>query len=157
MSDIRAMAYVLATAARESKRIKQYDLPKLDRAGAPELDKKTGLPLMRHPKLWTVFQPIEESGHGAGRRHHDPVKVAVNGTGALVTERDGEQFDVAAHGTYKIADGTSKKSGAWFGSWHYTENQIHKRHWNRTRIFRSRTSATDLVEQLRQREYRTRS
>lgn len=110
VTDLRAMAYMLATAARESKKIKPYVMPQLDKAGAVVTDKKTGLPLTRQRQLWTVFQPIEESGHGAGLRYHDPVKVARIGTGALVTERDGEQFDVAADGTYKVADGTPKSA-----------------------------------------------
>jgi hypothetical protein len=90
VSDIRAMVYMMATAARESKKIKPYISAQLDKTGQPMVDKKTGAPLMRTRQLWTVFQPIEESGHGAGRRYHDPVKVARVGAGALVTERDGD-------------------------------------------------------------------
>lgn len=108
VNDIRAMAYMLATAAVESKKIKPYITPLLDKAGLPMVDKKTGAPLTRTRQLWTVFQPIEESGHGAGRRYHDPVKVARVGAGALVTERDGDQFEVSANGTYSVAAGTPK-------------------------------------------------
>ncbi len=71
------------------------------------MDKATQQPVMKQRKLWTVFQPTEESGHGAGRRYHDPVKVARVGSGVLLTERDGEQFDVAANGTYATATETA--------------------------------------------------
>jgi hypothetical protein len=110
ITDIRYMAYMLATAAKESKKIKQYDLPKLNKDGTPVIDKKTGQPAMRHPKLWTVFQPIEEEGFGGKREYRDPVKVAKTDEGALVSERDGNQFEVAADGSYGPAPGTSAKA-----------------------------------------------
>lgn len=110
ITDIRYMAYMLATAAKESKKVKQYDLPKLDKKGAPMVDVKTGQPVMRHPKLWTVFQPIEETGFGGKRDYRDLVKVARTATGALISERDGNQFEVAADGSFGPAPGTSNKA-----------------------------------------------
>ncbi len=110
ITDIRYMAYMLATAAKESKKIKQYDLPKLKKDGTPVIEMKTGQPAMRHPKLWTVFQPIEEEGFGGKREYRDPVKVAKTGNGALVSERDGNQFEVSADGSYGPAPGTSAKA-----------------------------------------------
>jgi hypothetical protein len=108
ITDLRYMAYMLATAATESKKIKQYALPRLDKKGVPLVNAKTGLPVMRLTKLWTVFQPIEETGLGGTRDYRDPVKVAQTATGALVTERDGDQFEVATDGCFGPAAGTAR-------------------------------------------------
>jgi hypothetical protein len=109
ITDIRYMAYMLATAAKESKKIKQYHLPKFNKDGTQVVD-KDNKPVMRHPKLWTVFRPIEEEGFGGDKEYRDPVKVAKTDAGALVSERDGNQFEVAIDGSYGPAEGTSAKA-----------------------------------------------
>jgi hypothetical protein len=111
ITDIRTIAYILATACKEGRLLRQYDLPKLKKDGSPQLD-KAGNPVMRHPKLWSVMQPIEEGGRGADRDYFLPVKLAKTVTGALVTEQDGEQFSVTDTGKVKIASGTAVGSPA---------------------------------------------
>jgi len=110
LSDLRFMAYMLATAAKESKKIRLYTLPKFTRSGAAMIDARTGKPMTRDIKLWTVFNAIEEDGLGGNRDYRDPVKVVRTSSGALVTERDGDQFSVSSDGQYRKAEGTRAKA-----------------------------------------------
>lgn len=50
--------------------------------------------------MWMA--PVDEVGHGNGRRYHEPVKIKLlpDGT-ARVTEHDGDQFLVKRNGTFK--------------------------------------------------------
>jgi len=46
--------------------------------------------------------PVDEVGHGKGRRYHEPVKVATLADGSVrVTEQDGDQFSVSQTGVAK--------------------------------------------------------
>ena len=100
ITDIRYMAYMLATACKEAREIRKYPRPVLDKKHKPVVNSKTGQPVMKDVKLWSVFQPIEESGHGAGRDYFRPVKVAAVGANVMITEQDGDQFTVMPNGTY---------------------------------------------------------
>ena len=50
-----------------------------------------------------TMAPVEEAGHGKGRRYHEPVKVAVLADGSVrITEQDGDQFSVSLTGAIKF-------------------------------------------------------
>lgn len=102
VSDLRWMAYLLATAYWETSHIEVV---------ATTVKDKKGKEVVKKRKHWVNMGPVEETGHGAGRKYHLPVKVESSGAGARVTEQDGDQFDVAADGTYK-----SSKKGMAMGS-----------------------------------------
>jgi hypothetical protein len=55
--------------------------------------------------LWTIFNPIDELGQGKGLGYFEPVKVLKTADGALVTEKDGNQFKVMSDGTLMKAKG----------------------------------------------------
>ena len=86
IGDIRWAAYILATAFIETSHTIKVARQAKDRHGKP----RTHI-----VKLWRNFAPIEEAGHGKGRRYQDPVKVLRAGNGAQITERDGDQWDVS--------------------------------------------------------------
>jgi hypothetical protein len=83
ISDVRWAAYMLATAFIESSHTVKI---------------KQGTGRKSHmAKVWRNFAPIEEAGHGKGRRYYAPVKVKRLPTGdAQVTEQDGDQWRVSA-------------------------------------------------------------
>ena len=85
VADVRWGAYMLATVFWE-----------------PLLDKK-GTPIMLKRRTWLMtMAPVDEVGHGKGRRYHEPVKVAVQTDGAVrVTEQDGDQFAIGPDGSIK--------------------------------------------------------
>ena len=66
IGDIRWAAYILATAFIETSHTIKVARQAKDRRGKPRTD------IVR---LWRNFAPIEEAGHGRGRRYQDPVKV----------------------------------------------------------------------------------
>lgn len=101
ITDIRFMAYMLATVCHESAQTKKYRIPKLNKDGSPAIDPKTKQPIIKTPNLWMLFEPVEEIGHGKGSNYFLPVKVAKDGDGALITEQDGDQFKVASDGKFK--------------------------------------------------------
>jgi hypothetical protein len=84
---------------------------RLSTIGRPGLgQKKKGQPIIKNGKPVTVKErkwlmtmaPVDEVGHGKGRRYHEPVKVAVLADGSVrVTEQDGDQFSVSLTGTIK--------------------------------------------------------
>jgi hypothetical protein len=90
--DLRWMAYMLATAYWETSHIEKVDVTQKD---------KKGKLVTRHVNHWINMKPTEEMGKGAGRDYYLPVKVQMLPTGdALVTEQDGDQFNVKATGTH---------------------------------------------------------
>ena len=54
-------------------------------------------------KKWLMtMAPVDEVGHGKGRRYHEPVKVAALADGSVrVTEQDGDQFSVSPSGAIR--------------------------------------------------------
>ncbi len=99
IADIRWMAYMLATAYWETTSLEKETVPTLDRKGRQRVDKK-GRPLVHSRHHWAItMSPVDEVGHGAGRRYFLPVKVkSLPGGEARVTEQDGDQFAVSAKG-----------------------------------------------------------
>lgn len=102
--DLRWMAYMLATVLKETTTLTSSEVRVLDKKGKPVLD-KDGHPRVRKVRHWvTTMAPVPEVGHGAGRRYHEPVKVARLPDGsARVTEQDGDQWTVKANGVLKPA------------------------------------------------------
>ncbi len=100
--DIRYMAYMLATACHESREIRKFMVPKVGKGGKPVIDPKTKLQAVSEKKLWTIFNPIDELGQGKGLGYFEPVKVLKTADGALVTEKDGNQFKVNTQGSFSV-------------------------------------------------------
>jgi hypothetical protein len=93
ITDIRWMAYMLATAFIESAETQR--ITRTTKNGR-------GHRITRKVKVWRNFKPIEEGGHGKGRRYGGPVKVKVLDDGGVrVTEWDGNQWLVSPAGTLK--------------------------------------------------------
>jgi hypothetical protein len=108
--DIRYMAYMLATACHEAREIKKFMVPVIGRDKKPVIDPKTKLPALKEKGLWTLFNPIDELGQGKGKVYYEAVKVLKTDDGALITEKDGEQFKVNQKGGFLIAAGTKAKA-----------------------------------------------
>jgi hypothetical protein len=102
IADVRWGAYILATTFWETTSLHQEKRPLLNKKGQPLLDKK-GQPMFVTKKQWLMtMQPVDEVGHGKGRRYHEPVKVKLlPGGKARVTEQDGDQFEVAPNGSFR--------------------------------------------------------
>jgi hypothetical protein len=98
--DIRWVAYMLATTMWETTCPHKVERPALNRKGKPLHDRK-GRRVMVKTRKWLIsMAPVEEVGHGKGRRYHEPVKVKLLADGtARVTEHDGDQFSVKSDGT----------------------------------------------------------
>jgi predicted chitinase len=98
ITDIRWTAYMLATVYWETTSLFKWEVPKT-RKGKPLLDKK-GRPIMLKKRAWLItMAPVDEVGHGAGRRYHEPVKVKeIGGGNVRITEQDGDQFQVSSTG-----------------------------------------------------------
>jgi hypothetical protein len=104
VTDIRYMAYMLATACHESRETRRFQSPVMAK-GRPVIDAKTNLPQTKQIKLWVIFDPINELGKGEGLRYEYPVKVHPTPEGALITERDGDQFMARNNGTTQTLSG----------------------------------------------------
>jgi hypothetical protein len=106
VTDLRFMAYMLATACHESREIKKFQLPKTVK-GKPVINPKTQQPVLKETKRWEIFNPIDELGQGRGRDYFESVKVLKTADGVLITEKDGDQFKVSAAGKVMKAAGMS--------------------------------------------------
>lgn len=97
--DVRWAAYMLATVMWETASPTTVTRPAVNKKGKPLLDKK-GLPIILKERKWLMtMAPVDEVGHGKGRRYHDPVKVKVQADGSVrITEQDGDQFKVMPAG-----------------------------------------------------------
>lgn len=110
VTDLRFMAYMLATACHEAREIKKFQVPQVGKgrnAGKPIIDPKTKQQVTKERSLWTLFNPIDEAGQGRGKQYFESVKVLQTTEGALVTEKDGNQFKVASDGKILKAAGMS--------------------------------------------------
>ncbi len=110
VTDLRYMAYMLATACHEAREIKKFQVPLKGKGGKPVIDPKTKLPATKEVGLWTLFNPIDEDRLGKGKRYFESVKVLKTDDGALITEKDGEQFKVNKLGSFLVASGTKKEA-----------------------------------------------
>jgi hypothetical protein len=88
ITDIRWAAYMLATVFIETSHTIKVEKTTVNNKG--KIKTQT-------VKVWRNFTPIEEVGHGKGKKYYDPVKVARLPNGdARVTEYDGDQWNVTA-------------------------------------------------------------
>lgn len=99
IGDIRWAAYMLATVMWETTSPTRVLQPALDKKGQPLKDKK-GQPVMLKKIKWLMtMAPVDEIGHGKGRKYQDPVKVRKLSDGSVrITEQDGDQFKVSREG-----------------------------------------------------------
>lgn len=94
ITDLRWIAYMLATVAWETTSPTSITYEKKD---------KKGKLVTRTQKKWLfTMAPVDEVGHGKGRKYHEPVKVKrLQDGSAQITERDGDQFTVDIKGKMK--------------------------------------------------------
>ena len=111
ITDVRWGAYMLATVMWETTYPVTVEVQVKNKKGQPIV--KDGKPVTVKQKKWLMtMAPVDEVGHGKGRRYHEPVKVATLDDGsARVTEQDGDQFSVSKTGVAKAL-----KKGAAMGS-----------------------------------------
>jgi hypothetical protein len=104
ITDLRWIAYMFATLAWETTSPSTITYQKKNKKGV--------MVTLKQKKWLFTMAPVEEVGHGKGRKYHDSVKVKrmPNGT-AQITERDGDQFLVQANGKF-----TAKAKKAVMGS-----------------------------------------
>lgn len=117
ITDIRYMAYMLATVCHETPRIKKYQKALHDKKGAPVIDAKTKQPVSKEVGLYTLFRPVEEGGKGKLtdkdiKPYFLSVKVAQVSNGAVITEQDGDTFSVQASGKFTSTKRNSKDKRA---------------------------------------------
>jgi glycosyl hydrolase family 19 (putative chitinase) len=97
--DIRWIAYILATTLKETTNRVVLNTGKTNKAGHP---------ITR--SVWQfTWEPVEESGKGKVKRYGPEVKVERTTTGAVVTEQDGNQFDVESSGRFKARRSNKKQ------------------------------------------------
>ena len=99
IQDIRWAAYMLATVLWETTSPNTTTRAALNKKGQQLYDKK-GRPIVIKERKWQfTMAPVDEVGHGKGRRYQDPVKVKIleNGS-ARITEQDGDQFTITPKG-----------------------------------------------------------
>ena len=98
ITDLRWVAYMLATAYWETNHVEKIQIPKSDGHGGVVKD-KIGNVISRDIKINVSLKPATENDLGKTRRYARPVKVAVLSTGDVqITEYDGDQFLVGADG-----------------------------------------------------------
>jgi predicted chitinase len=102
ITDVRWAAYMLATTVWETTVLTTVERTVTNRKGKVLLDKK-GHPVLVKRRRWEhSMAPVDEVGHGKGRRYHEPVKVKVLDNGTVrVTEHDGDQFTVRRDGSFR--------------------------------------------------------
>ncbi len=101
ITDVRWGAYMLATVMWETTSPLTVEVPVKNKKGQPII--KNGKPVTVKRREWLMtMAPVEEVGHGKGRRYHEPVKMAVLDDGSVrVTEQDGDQFSVSPEGVIR--------------------------------------------------------
>lgn len=100
MTDIRWTAYLLATVMWETTTPHNIERPALNKNGKPLHDKHGKLVMVKTRSWLMTMAPVDEVGHGKGRKYHEPVKVKLLPDGnARVTEHDGDQFKVKPNGS----------------------------------------------------------
>ncbi|WP_199778786.1 hypothetical protein [Methylobacterium sp. 285MFTsu5.1] len=102
ITDRRWAAYMLATVMWETTSLETHYVQAKDKKGHP-LFEKSGHPIMLKRKAWVYkMAPVDEVGHGKGRRYHEPVKVMrLDDGGARITEPDCDQFSISKFGVVK--------------------------------------------------------
>lgn len=102
ITDIRWAAYMLATVMWETTSPTSFSQVALNKKGKPLLG-KDGKPVIVTRRKWLMtMAPVDEIGHGKGRKYHEPVKVKLLTDGSVrITEQDGDRFSISKAGTYK--------------------------------------------------------
>lgn len=87
ITDIRWAAYMLATVQWETTNLVKEEVK--DKKGRTKIVKR-----------WVhTMAPVEEVGHGKGRKYYEPVKVKPLNDGSVrITEHDGDQFIIKTDG-----------------------------------------------------------
>jgi hypothetical protein len=116
VTDVRYVAYMLATATKEARELREFPRP------VPPTPKgKPASKPLKPQKQWVVYDPINEVWKGLTTKYLEPMKVARLPDGALITEIDGDQFWVNLSGDPYTAQKKSadpKKFGAAYGGAH---------------------------------------
>lgn len=99
ITDVRQVAYMLATVMWETTSPTTISRPALSKKGRPLVDKHKQPVMVRERKWLMTMAPVDEVGRGNGRRYHEPVKVKQLPSGSVrITEQDGDQFTVSPAG-----------------------------------------------------------
>lgn len=99
VTDVRQVAYMLATVLWETTSPITVARPALTKKGRPLLDKHNQPVMLRERKWLMTMAPVDEVGRGKGRRYYEPVKVKKLPSGSVrITEQDGDQFIVSPTG-----------------------------------------------------------
>lgn len=116
VTDVRWAAYMLATTVWETTVLISVERTATDRKGKTLLDKRGAPVRVRHRHWEHAMAPVDEVGHGKGRRYHEPVKVKLLPDGTVrLTEHDGDQFLVKRNGSF-AALGKHARMGATDGA-----------------------------------------
>ena len=99
INDVRQAAYMLATVMWETTSPTTVTSPAVNKKGVALVDKHNR-PIMVKRRRWLMtMAPVNEVGHGKGRRYHEPVKIkTLSDDKVRVTEQDGDQFVVLSNG-----------------------------------------------------------
>ena len=101
VTDLRWVAYMLATTYWETNHVEKIQVPKSDGHGG-SLKDKVGKIVMHDIGINVSLKPATETDEGRTRNYARPVKVAALPTGEIqITEYDGDQFLVSADGKSK--------------------------------------------------------
>jgi hypothetical protein len=102
VADVRWAAYMLATTMWETTILTSVETTAVDRRGRVLKDRQ-GNPVRVRRRHWEhSMAPVDEVGHGKGRRYHEPVKIKSLPDGSVrVTEHDGDQFLVRPDGSFR--------------------------------------------------------
>lgn len=99
ITDVRWAAYMLATVMWETTVPTTVLRPAVNKKGKPLVNKKGQSVLVKQRRWLMSMSPVDEIGHGKGRRYHEPVKVKRLADGsARITEQDGDQFKITPAG-----------------------------------------------------------
>ncbi|WP_342165045.1 hypothetical protein [Methylobacterium sp. SD21] len=119
ITDRRWAAYMLATVMWETTSLETHHVQAKDKKGRP-LFNKSGHAIVLKRKAWVYkMAPVDEVGHGKGRRYHEPVKVLpLDNGGAQITEQDGDQFSISKTGVIKKLTQFAKMGSKYGGAHH---------------------------------------
>jgi predicted chitinase len=99
ITDLRWAAYMFATTMWETTSPHRIMRPAHNRKGKILKDKHGKIVMVKTIRWLFTMAPVDEVGHGKGRRYHEPVKVSMLSDGsARITEHDGDQFLVHSNG-----------------------------------------------------------
>jgi hypothetical protein len=112
VTDIRYMAYMLATVTKEARELRTFARP-----ASPSSKNKPATPAKPAKPIsqWVIYEPVNENWKGQTLNYLEPVKVAPIPEGALITEIDGDQFWVNKSGL-KFKDAYAAKSNQKIGA-----------------------------------------